>query len=403
MTDALVSPGHLFGLDNLPYGSFRLRDDPRPRVGVAIGEQVLDLGAASKDLLPTRSGLFEQGSLDGLLGAGPQVWAEVRAAVRRWLGAPELDAAVRSALHPQLDVTMLLPFTVADYVDFYSSKDHATNVGRIFRPDSPPLPPNWTSLPIGYHGRAGTVVPSGTPVVRPSGQRRTPEGEVVFGASARLDVEVELGFVVGTPSPLGTSVTTTEFTEHVFGVCLVNDWSARDIQAWESVPLGPFLGKSFATSISSWVVPLAALDAARVPPPARDPRPLPYLDDAELEPWGLDLAFELRVNGDVVSRPPFATTYWTGAQQLAHMTVNGASLRTGDLFASGTVSGPEKGQRGCLLELTWGGAEPFLLSDGTSRTFLEDGDEVVITATGPGPSGTRLGLGEVRGVVVAAR
>jgi fumarylacetoacetase len=403
MTGPLVPPGHLFGLDTLPYGSFRRGDDARPRVGVAIGDSVLDLGAAAADLLPGRAGLFQQGDLGGLLGAGPRVWAEVRSAVREWLGAPELDERVRAALHPARDVTMLLPFAVADYVDFYSSKDHASNVGRIFRPDSPPLPPNWTSLPSGYHGRAGTVVPSGTPIVRPRGQRRTPEGEVVFGASTRLDVEAELGFVVGTPSALGTPVPMAGFAGHVFGVCLVNDWSARDIQAWETVPLGPFLGKSFATSISSWVVPLAALDAARVRPPARDPRPLPYLDDTGLEPWGLDLAFELRVNGDVVSRPPFATTYWTGPQQLAHMTVNGACLRTGDLFASGTVSGPEKGQRGCLLELTWGGAEPFRLSDGTSRTFLEDGDEVVIAATAPGPAGGRLGLGEVRGVVVASR
>ena len=398
----LVPDGHPFGLDNLPYGSFRLRNDPRPRVGVAIGDLVLDLGAASTGLLPKRAGLFEQGDLDRLLGAGPAVWAQVRAAVRGWLGAKDLDAAVSQALHPVGEVTMLLPFSVADYVDFYSSEDHATNVGRIFRPDSPPLPPNWKHLPIGYHGRAGTVVPSGTPIVRPYGQRRTTQGDVVFGASTRLYVEAELGFVVGTPSTLGTPVPLGSFADHVFGVCLVNDWSARDIQAWESIPLGPFLGKSFATSISSWVVPLAALDTARVQPPVRDPRPLPYLDDTELEPWGLDLAFELRVNGDVVSRPPFAATYWTGAQQLAHLTVNGASLRTGDLYASGTVSGPEKGQRGCLLELSWGGAEPFPLSDGTSRTFLEDGDEVVIAATAPGPGGTRLGLGEVRGVVVAA-
>ena len=398
----LVPDGHLFGLDTLPYGSFRLRDDPRPRVGVAIGDAVLDLGAAATDLLPSHGGLFERGDLEGLLGAGPVAWAQVRAALRGWLGAVDLDEAVERALHPVADVTMLLPFPVADYVDFYSSEAHATNVGRIFRPDSPPLPPNWKHLPIGYHGRAGTVVPSGTPIRRPYGQRRTVQGDVVFGASTRLDVEAELGFVVGTPSTLGKPVLMESFADHVFGVCLVNDWSARDIQAWESIPLGPFLGKSFATSISSWVVPLAALDAARVEPPVRDPRPLPYLDDTGLEPWGLDLAFELRVNGDVLSRPPFATTYWTGAQQLAHLTVNGASLRTGDLYASGTVSGPEKGQRGCLLELTWGGAEPFGLSDGTSRTFLEDGDEVVITATAPGPGGTRLGLGEVRGAVVAA-
>jgi fumarylacetoacetase len=292
---------------------------------------------------------------------------------------------------------------VADYVDFYASEHHATNVGRILRPGTEPLTPNWKHLPIGYHGRSGTVVPSGTPVVRPCGQRRAADGAVVFGPSTRLDFEAELGFVVGTPSRLGDPVPLQAFAHHVFGVCLVNDWSARDLQAWEYVPLGPFLGKSFATSVGPWVVPLAALDAARVRPPARDPRPLPYLDDTDAEPWGLDVQLEVRLGGHVVSRPPFAGMYWTPAQQLAHLTVNGASLRTGDLFASGTVSGPERDQRGSLLELSWGGREPLTLSDGSTRTFLEDGDDVVITATAPGPEGSTIGFGEVRGTVAPAR
>jgi fumarylacetoacetase len=288
---------------------------------------------------------------------------------------------------------------VADYVDFYSSEQHAENVGRIFRPGSDPLPANWKHLPIGYHGRAGTVAVSGTPVARPQGQRKGPDHEApVFGPSMRLDFEAELGFVVGTPS--AGPVPVGGFAEQVFGVCLLNDWSARDLQAWEYVPLGPFLGKSFLTSISPWVVPLAALEAARVPPPARDPRPLPYLEDDE--PWGLDITLEVRLNGQVVSRPPAQGLYWTAAQQLAHLTVNGAGLRTGDLYGSGTVSGPGRDQYGSLLELSWGGAEPLELADGSTRTFLEDGDVVTISATAPGSAGGRICFGEVTGRVIPA-
>jgi len=285
-------------------------------------------------------------------------------------------------------------------VDFYSSEDHATNLGRIFRPDGEALMPNWKHLPIGYHGRSGTIVPSGTPIVRPSGQRKAPtDAEPRFGPSVRLDIEAEIGFVVGTPSPLGSPVGVEEFSEHVFGVVLVNDWSARDIQAWEYVPLGPFLGKSFATSVSPWVVPLAALQEARVAPPYQDPVPLPYLQG---ETWGYDIAMEVKLNGTTVSRPPFAGLYWTPAQQLAHMTVNGASLRTGDLYASGTVSGPLPEQRGSLIELTWNGTEPLALADGSTRTFLVDGDTVSIGAVAPGANGARIGFGEVVGTIQSA-
>jgi fumarylacetoacetase len=299
-------------------------------------------------------------------------------------------------------VTMHLPVQVADYVDFYSSQHHAENLGRMFRPDSPPLTPNWKHLPIGYHGRAGTVQVSGTPVVRPSGQRKAPADDVpTFGPTQRLDIEAEVGFLVGAPSELGRPVPPAAFPDHVFGVCLVNDWSARDLQAWEYVPLGPFLGKSFLTSVSPWAVPLAALQAARVPAPARDVELLPYLRD-DHHPWGLDLTLEVRLNGELVSCPPFGSLYWTPAQQLAHMTVNGASLRTGDLYASGTISGPDRGQRGSLIELSWNGTEPLTLADGTTRTFLEDGDEVTITATAPGAGGGRIAFGEVTGRVRAA-
>jgi fumarylacetoacetase len=293
-----------------------------------------------------------------------------------------------------------LPLAIGDYVDFYSSRDHAENMGELIRPGTAPLAANWLHLPIGYHGRSGTVQVSGTPVVRPSGQRKAPQDELPsFGPSRRLDIEAEVGFVVGTPSRLGRPVPVADFAEHVFGACLVNDWSARDLQAWEYVPLGPFLGKSFLTSVSPWLVPLDALLSARVRPPDRELAVHDYLVDDD-HPWGLALDLEVRLNGHLVSRPPFAGMYWTAAQQLAHLTINGASVRTGDLFASGTVSGPAKGQRGSMFELAWGGADPIELPDGTTRTFLEDGDEVVITATAPGPDDSRIGFGEVRGRVL---
>ncbi len=245
------------------------------------------------------------------------------------------------------------------------------------------------------------MVVSGTPVTRPRGQRQEPpDAAPTFGPSRRMDFEAEVGFVVGVGSALGTPIGVDEFADHVFGAFLLNDWSSRDLQAWESRPLGPFLGKSFGTSISPWIVPLEALEQARVSPPRRDPELLPYLTDTQK--WGLDLALEVRLNGQVVSRPPFATMYWTPAQMLAHMTVNGASTRTGDLYASGTVSGPDRGQRGCLLELSWGGAEPLALPDGSTRTFLQDQDEVTITASAPGAGGERIGFGEVTGRILPA-
>ncbi len=391
-----------FGADNLPYGVFTLAAGGRPRVGVAINDHVLDAAAmAEADGLPDAEVLAAP-TLNALLGSGPQAWARVRGWLQSRLrgdGAAAPD--VRPHLHALDAVTLHLPFEVADYVDFYASEHHATNVGKLFRPGSDPLTPNWKHLPIGYHGRAGTVVVSGTPIVRPGGQRKPSEGGPVFGPAQRLDIEAEVGYVVGVPSALGESVAVESFADHVFGVCLVNDWSARDIQAWEYVPLGPFLGKSFATSVSPWVVPLAALDAARVEPPPRQPELLPYLRDAD--PWGLDLTLEVSLNGTVVSRPPFRTMYWTGAQMLAHLTVNGASLRTGDLYASGTVSGSEPAERGSLLELSWGGQTPIELSDGTTRTFLADGDDVAITASAPGASGARISLGAVSGRVAPAR
>jgi len=389
----------LFGPDNLPYGVFTTEDDPDlPRIGVRYGRYVLDAGPAAEAFGSPHADLLRQPRLNPLMAAGRPVWRAVRAELRSWLTAPEHASVVVRYLLPLDDVTLHLPFEVADYVDFYASEHHASNVGRIFRPGGEPLTPNWKHLPIGYHGRAGTVVVSGTPVVRPQGQRKAPdEPSPTFGPSRRLDIEAEVGFVVGTPSRLGERVPQSAFRDHVFGVCLLNDWSARDIQAWEYVPLGPFLGKSFATSVSAWITPLDALDAARTAPPERTHPLLDYLQDSAAgEPCGLDLRISVVLNGHTVAEPPFSAMYWTAAQQLAHMTVNGASLRTGDLFASGTVSGPEPRQRGCLLELTWSGRDPLELPDG-KRTFLEDGDEVVLTAWAPGPNGSRIGLGEVSG------
>jgi fumarylacetoacetase len=369
-----------------PYGSFSV-GGAAARVGVRVGGAVLDLSRTASARRRPYADLVAGPLLNPLMAAGPEVWAEVRSDVREWAGTEDLV--------PLADVTLHLPFEVADYVDFYSSQQHATNVGHIFRPGGEPLTPNWKHLPIGYHGRAGTVVVSGTDVVRPSGQRKAPdEPAPTFGPSRRLDIEAEVGFVVGVPA--ARPVPIDDFDRHVFGVILLNDWSARDIQAWETVPLGPFLGKSFATSVSAWVLPLAALSSARVPPPARDVPLLPYLDDSGLEPWGLDLSLEVEINGRVVSRPPFASMYWTPAQQLAHMTVNGATLRTGDLFASGTVSGPDRDQFGSLLELSWGGRDEIETGAG-KRTFLEDGDEVLLRA-----SGAEMTLGEVAGRVLPA-
>jgi fumarylacetoacetase len=385
-----------YGLNNLPLGVFSSHPGAAPRTGVAVGPWVLDLAAATGD--PVHA----TGTLNDHLAQGPAAWARLRSRLIEWFTDPAHREAVAPHLMPRAQVTMHLPVTVGDYVDFYSSQHHAENIGAMFRPGSPPLTPNWKHLPIGYHGRSGTVAVSGTPVVRPNGQRKEPSDTApTFGPSRRLDIEAEVGFVVGVPSQLGTAVPVGAFAEHVFGVCLVNDWSSRDLQSWEYVPLGPFLGKSFLTSISPWVVPLAALQVARVDPPAREPALLPYLDDAAR--WGLDINLEVRLNGEVVSRPPFASMYWTPAQQLAHMTVNGASIRTGDLFASGTVSGPERGQRGSFIELSWDGTEPLTLNDGSTRSFLQDGDEVTITATAPGTGGGRISFGEVTGGIVPAR
>lgn len=389
VTGVDIPADSLFGVNNLPYGVFSIGDGSR-RVGVRVGDHVVDLWRATGDEV------FARPALNPFMAQGRRRWLAVRRQVTEMItGATVPDDAV----YPVDDVSLHLPFEVADYVDFYASEHHATNLGRLFRPNSEPLTPNWKHLPIGYHGRAGTVVVSGTDIVRPCGQRKFPDRDAPeFGPSQRLDIEAEMGFVVGVPAE--QPISPDDFAEHVFGAVIVNDWSARDLQAWEYIPLGPFLGKSFATSISPWVVPLLALEDARIDTPRQDPQPLPYL--RESRSWALDIDLTVEWNGHVVTRPPYAAMYWSPAQMLAHATVNGASSRTGDLFASGTISGPEKDQRGAFIELTWGGAEPVALGTQT-RTFLEDGDTVVISATAPGAGGRRVGFGEVRGTVAAAR
>jgi len=405
MTPWLDLPAdHPFGIATLPYGVFSTGDPQLRRVGVRIGDHVLDAARAA-EVAGMESGLcWEQPTLGHFLALGPQAWA----AARSWLTEVLTDEAYRDAVEPHLiplnDVTMHLAIDVADYVDFYASEHHARNVGMVFRPENAALPPNWKHLPIGYHGRAGTVVVSGTDIVRPTGQRKGPSDPApVFGPSTRLDIEAELGYVVGGATELGARVGVGEAADHLFGVVLLNDWSARDIQAWEYVPLGPFLGKSFATTVSAWVTPLAALDAAKVPLPGQDPELLPYLCGTTEQVFGLDVRYEVRINDTVVARPSHADMYWSPVQMLAHLTVNGASLRDGDLFASGTISGPTEASRGSLLELTWNGTDPLTLDDGSSRGFLEDGDTVTMTAWAPGPDGARIGIAEVTGTIRAAR
>jgi fumarylacetoacetase len=386
-----------FGPANLPYGVFRRPREP-PRVGVRLGDGVLDLAALAADgLLADPAGAFAQPALNAFMALGPDAWAETRDRLRRLVSG--VDAEPR--LVPLDDAELLLPFAVADYQDFWSSIQHASNSGRIFRPGSDdPLPPNWRHMPIAYHGRSATVVVGGTPVRRPRGQSRASRDDGPrFGPSAKLDIELELGFVVGTPSRMGEPVPVGRALEHVFGVVLLNDWSARDLQAWESQPLGPFLGKSFATSISPWVVPMAALEPFRAAPVTpQEPAPPEYLREPA---WALDIDLEVEINGHRVAATNARELYWSVAQQLAHLTVNGAHVRTGDLIGSGTISGAAREQRGSLLELSWNGAEPIALPDGTERTFLEDGDEVVLRGMA-GTGEDAIALGEVRGRIVGA-
>ncbi len=388
-----------FPIQNLPFGMFTTSDDDVSRAGVAIGDQVLDLVAVNgSGVMSFPSESMLRGTLNELFefGIGP-----VRQRVSELLtaGNNELSRVPNRGIISRAAATMCMPFTVGDYVDFYSSEQHATNVGRMFRPNDPPLLPNWKHIPIGYHGRASTVAVSGTPVRRPVGQRPGPDGPT-FGPSRRLDIELEVGFFTSHPTQLGDTIPIAAAHDHIGGVVLVNDWSARDLQAWEYRPLGPFLGKSFATSISPWVVTMNALAPYWVEAAPQDPDPLPYLAAAPNR--ALDLQLEVELNGTVICRTNFRDMYWTMAQQLTHAASNGTAIRSGDLYASGTVSGTEPDQFGSLLELSWNGERSIQLDSGEPRTFLEDGDTVTIRGWCEMGHGQRIGFGECVGTILPA-
>lgn len=408
-----VSPTSDFPIQNLPYGVFSSKDSLAPRIGVAIGDYVLDLWELEQDsrLDVGPLGVFSQPSLNAFMALGPKAWSKTRARISELLRSdhPELrdNAELRAlALLPMTDVKLHMPFTVAGYTDFYSSKEHATNVGVMFRGKDNALQPNWLHMPIGYNGRASTVVVSGTKVRRPRGQLKPPTAEVPnFGACKRLDFELEMGVVVGQSSPMGEMLTEQQAEEMIFGFVILNDWSARDIQQWEYVPLGPFQAKAFATSISPWVVTREALEPFRLEGPAQEPEPLAYLKQAGANNY--DLALDVALRGGAMNAPKIITStnfkymYWSSVQQLVHHASSGCAMNVGDLLGSGTISGPEKHQRGSLLEISWNGTEPVELGNDVKRTFLEDGDSLVMRGWCQG-DGYRVGFGEVEGTIVAA-
>ncbi|KAG6594693.1 Fumarylacetoacetase, partial [Cucurbita argyrosperma subsp. sororia] len=409
-----VHPDSHFPIQNLPYGVFKSGPGSVQRPGVAIGEYVLDLSViASAGLfdgpLLKNSDCFLQPNLNKFLSLGRPAWKEARATLQKLLSSTEPalrdNEALRSrSLIPLSSAEMVLPVAIQDYTDFFSSMHHAKNCGAIFRGSQNPMLPNWFHIPIAYHGRASSIVISGTDIVRPRGQSTPVETSTPnFGPSAKLDFELEMAAVVGTGNKLGKPVDINEAENHIFGLVLMNDWSARDIQAWEYVPLGPFLGKSFGTTISPWIVTLEALEPFICDAPKQDPPPLPYLAEKTSKNYDIPLEVQIRPAGQqdthVVTRSNFKHLYWTLAQQLAHHTSNGCNLQPGDLMGSGTISGPEQDSLGCLLELTWNGQKPLELSNGISRKFLEDGDEVIFTGQCKG-NGYTVGFGTCTGKIV---
>jgi fumarylacetoacetase len=408
-----VSPTSDFPIQNLPYGVFSSKDGRASRVGVAIGDYVLDLWELEQDgrLDVGELGVFAAPMLNPFMALGPKVWSRTRARISELLrhDHPELrdnDELRRNALVPMADVKLHMPIAVAGYTDFYSSREHATNVGVMFRGKDNALQPNWLHMPIGYNGRASTVVVSGTKVRRPHGQLKPPSAEVPsFGPCRRLDFELEMAVVVGQASPIGEMLTESQAEEMIFGFTLLNDWSARDIQQWEYVPLGPFQGKAFATSISPWIVTREALEPFRVNGPAQDPAPLAYLQQARPNNYDLQLDVALRAapmnEAMRICRTNFKYMYWSSVQQLVHHASSGCAMNIGDLLGSGTISGPEKDQHGSLLEISWNGTEPVELPGGVKRTFLEDGDSLVMRGWCQG-DGYRVGFGEVEGTITPA-
>jgi len=408
-----VAPTSDFPIQNLPYGVFSSKDGLAPRVGVAIGDYVLDLWELEQDsrLDVGPLGVFSQPSLNAFMALGPKVWSATRARISELLRSdhPELrdNKELRArALVPMADVRLHMPFAVSGYTDFYSSKEHATNVGVMFRGKDNALQPNWLHMPIGYNGRASTVVVGGTKVRRPRGQLKPPTAEVPsFGPCKRLDFELEMGVVVGQASAMGEMLTEKQAEEMIFGFVILNDWSARDIQQWEYVPLGPFQAKAFATSISPWVVTREALEPFRMQGPAQEPEPLAYLKQAGANNFDLALDVSLRAEAmneaKTICSTNFKYMYWSSVQQLVHHASSGCAMNVGDLLGSGTISGPEKHQRGSLLEISWNGTEPVELAGGVTRAFLENGDSLVMRGWCQG-DGYRVGFGEVEGTIVAA-
>jgi fumarylacetoacetase len=403
-----------FPIQNLPYGIFKTPGDARPRAGVAIGDCVLDLAALEEAGLlavaPAGERVFNRPELNAFIALGRPAWAAARSRIRELLRHDRAElrdnAALRArALVPMRDASMQIPVDIGGYTDFYSSKEHATNVGSMFRDPKNALLPNWLHVPIAYNGRASSVVVSGTPIRRPKGQLKAPDAErPVFGATRKLDFELETAFIVGEGNALGEPIAVGEAERHIFGLVLMNDWSARDIQQWEYVPLGPFNSKTFGTSISPWIVTLDALEPFRVAGPAQDPPPLPYLAHSHDHAFDIHLELRLKTAGGeatAICRTNLKRLYWSMAQQLAHHTVSGCNTRVGDLMGSGTISGPAPDSRGSLLELAWNGQKPLELAGGVTRTFLEDGDEVIITGWCQG-DGYRVGFGEVRGEILPA-
>jgi len=410
-----VAPDSHFPIQNLPFGVFRPANGDA-RVGVAIGEFVLDLSVL-EELGHFRGpefqerAVFSENALNGFLALGRPAWSKARKVIQHLLAADTAalrdDSSLRArAFHAQKDVTMQLPARIGDYTDFYSSYHHAHNVGTMLRGPENALMPNWKWLPVAYHGRASSIVASGAEVRRPHGQVKPPDAATpTFGPSRSFDYELETAFLIGPGNKLGEPVSIDRATDHIFGLVLMNDWSARDVQAWEYQPLGPFLAKNFCTSISPWVVTLEALESFRRPLPPQDPEPLPYLRATKDFTYDIQLEARLQTasmdSAHVITRTNFQNLYWSIAQQLAHHTVNGCNLQPGDLLASGTISGATEDSRGCMLELTWRGANPITLPNGETRKWLEDGDRLMITGWAQGDD-YRIGFGEVTGRVVPA-
>jgi fumarylacetoacetase len=408
-----VSPGSDFPIQNLPFGIFKT-ETRSPRAGVAIGDYIVDLPALAYlgflDALEIDRAVFEMPTLNAFIALGQPKWRAVRERLSQLLRSDNTELQNQAALHaqclvPQAEAQMLLPVTIGDYTDFYSSIDHATNMGKMLRDPANALLPNWKHIPVGYHGRASSIVITGTPIHRPKGQTKAPDADVPsFGPTKLLDFELETAFIIGKPTALGESVTTASAGDHIFGMVLFNDWSARDIQGWEYVPLGPFLSKNFGSTISPWIVTMDALEPFRVKGYVQEPKVLPYLEYSGDK--NIDITLDVFIKPENseetrICRSNYKYMYWTMEQQLTHHTVNGCNINIGDMMASGTISGPDEGSFGSMMEITWRGTKPVKMADGTERKFINDGDTLIIRGFAE-RDGVRIGFGECSGKVLPA-